>query len=106
MVNPAARDEIPEWSKKGPVSISNYDHRVRWHGQIKQWGDKWPMLRADGPTFRIWHEYFVHHLGGKPWAFQALESGRIKQMNIPEERPEWFDPSFVPSQTSRSTGEL
>ena len=90
-------DEIPEWAKKGPVTLRNYDYRVMWHGQTKKWGDGWPMLKFGASNFPVWHEYFYCHLGGFPWCFQALLDGKIKQMNIPEARPEWFDPSFVPS---------
>lgn len=95
-------DQIPEWAKQGVVDLKNYDLRVLWHGQTRGWGDNWPMLTLASPFFGLWHEYFGRHLGGFPWAFSALLSGRIKQMNVPESRPEHFDPSFSPTAGYRA----
>lgn len=44
-----------------------------------------------------WHEYFDVHIAGRPWAFKALLDASIALMTVPEQMPQWFDPSFTPN---------
>lgn len=88
---------MPDWAKRGAVSVRNYDHRAMQYGLDKQWKDSWPTIAIGGEGFREWFEYFARHLGGMPWAFQALLMREIAQMNMPEMLPQHFDPSFTPT---------
>lgn len=49
----------------------------------------------------VWHEYFAGHLGGFPWAMRALLAREIWGMTVPEQLPQWFDPSFTPDARYR-----
>ena len=94
--------EIPEWAKTGPITLTNYDLRAEAYGaKVKQWGDSWPFLSHDKDTKptaneKLWADYFWEHLGGYPPSFQIFRDGTIRYYNVPDERPEVFDPSYRP----------
>jgi hypothetical protein len=84
----------------GNITLQNYDKRMEIHGKaIKQWGDEWPFLSRD-PNIpstaneAAWHEYFRNHLGGFPKTYQLYKNGHIRYLNMPEELPENFDPTY------------
>ncbi len=56
-----------------------------------------PTITRESQEFAIWRDYFDRHLDGRPWCFKALAGGTIAEMTIPEQFPQWFDPSFSPS---------
>jgi hypothetical protein len=83
-----------------PISLKNYDKRMLWYGTvIKKWGNEWPVLSHD-PNIpstaneTAWHEYFRNHLGGFPPAYRLFRDGKITFLNMPEELPENFDPTY------------
>lgn len=39
--------------------------------------------------------YFWDHLGGFPPTAQLFRNDTIRYLNVPEDRPEVFDPSYV-----------
>ena len=94
--------EIPDWAKKGPVTLRNFDLRVEWYGaKIKQWGDNWPFLSniREYPTTAdqaAWERYFLEVLGAYPPSYRLFKRGVIRAYNLPEATPELFDPSFDP----------
>lgn len=55
-----------------------------------------PTLSRDTPEFMEWWEYYDRHLGKVPITFQMFIDGQSKGYTVPEDRPEWFDPSFHP----------
>jgi len=88
----------------GSISLNNYDQRMQFHGKaIKMWGDEWPILSHD-PTIpstaneQAWHQYFRDHLGGFPKTYQLYKNGDIRYLNMPEELPENFDPTYKPTR--------
>lgn len=89
--------EIPEWAKAGEIGLRNYDLRVEAHNAERsaKRGGSHPIITRKSTEFRLWHEYFARHLGGFPWAFQALLDEKIESMTLPEQEPQWFDPSFA-----------
>ena len=98
--HPRKFGEIPDWAKKGPVTLRNYDLRCEWYGaKIKQWGDNWPFLSKD-PDFSstadeaAWERYFLKWLHGFPPSYQLYRRGVIKYYNLPEARPELFEPAY------------
>ena len=94
--------DIPAWAQVGPISLKNYDLRAEWDGaKVKQWGDSWPFLSHDPDTRatadeEAWMSYFWDHLGGLPLSAEIFRTDVIRFLNVPEERPEIFDPSYVP----------
>jgi hypothetical protein len=95
-------DKIPDWVKKGSVTLRNYDLRAFWFGRdIKQWGDDWPLLsrnpdEAESTADELaWELYFRDHLGGFPGSFKLYRDGVIDIWNAPDLRPEpEFDPTY------------
>lgn len=96
---------IPEWAKTGPIGLRNYPYRAEQHCSVQ--GQKrnglHPTITHNGPDFPLWHQYFERHLGGRPTAFEMLLSQAINEMTVPEPVPQWFDPSFVPDPTWKSS---
>jgi hypothetical protein len=92
--------EIPQEEKTAQISLSNYNLRAEWHGKNKS-ATTYPTITIGSQWFPAWHEYFAKHLGGFPWAMRALMERKIQVMTVPEERPEWFDPSFTPDPRYR-----
>ena len=92
--------EIPAWAQTGPITLTNYDLRAEAYGvKVKQWGESWPFLShepSEPPTANedAWSRYFWEHLGGYPKSFQLFRGGQIRYFNVPDERPELFDPSY------------
>jgi hypothetical protein len=94
-------EKMPDWVKKGPVTLRNYDLRAIWFGgEIKQWGDEWPFLtRQEDLTSTAdegeWDAYFRDHLGGFPPSYRLFRDGIIKHWNAPDIAPgPEFDPSW------------
>mgnify|MGYP001613941793 CR=1 FL=1 len=95
--------KIPEWAKKGPISLKNYDYRVEQHNASHsvERGGEHPIISLDSHEFPLWHEYFTSHLGGLPWAMRAVINKEIWSMTVPEKIPQWFDSSFIPNPKYR-----
>lgn len=95
---------VPEASKTGPVSLLNYHFRAEMHcaGKGKDRADNHPTLTRDAPDFHTWQQYFEQHLGGRPIGFRMLMAGEISELTVPEQVPQWFDPSFEPDPKWRS----
>jgi hypothetical protein len=92
---------IPEWAKKGPINLNNYDLRAEMHGIMKEWGEHWPFLSHDDqcpPTADEgeWDRYFRDHLGGFPPTFRMYRDGAVRYLNMPEADPQDFDTSYRP----------
>jgi hypothetical protein len=93
--------ENPDWAKKGPIDLRNYELRAEWYGAtIKQWGDNWPFLSCDPnvpPTADepAWERYFLRHLEGYPRTFGMFKAGLFRYLNMPEHTPQLFDPSYM-----------
>jgi len=87
----------------GPISLKNYDYRVEQHNyqHSVERGGEHPTISLDSPDFPVWHEYFEVHLGGLPWAMNAIINKEIWSMTVPEKLPQWFDISFVPNPKYR-----
>src|SRR5262245_15143506 len=96
----AKQTSIPEWAKKGAVSVKSYDLRVLWYGiEVKQWGDHWPFLSRDpelpgSADEGAWDAYFRDHLGGFSPSYRLYRDGVVGHLNVPEVRPELFDPTY------------
>jgi hypothetical protein len=56
-----------------------------------------PVITHESKEFVVWQEYFDRWLGGRPKAFAMLCDGSIREMTVPEQVPQWFDTSFVPT---------
>jgi hypothetical protein len=91
---------IPDWAKLGPIGVNNYSYRAEWHCYLQKLAGKrdggHPTIKLDSPNFKTWQEYFDHHIGGRPKAFQMLVDTSIREMTVPEELPQHFDSSFKP----------
>lgn len=94
--------EIPDWAKTGPITLMNYDLRMEWYGaKVKMWGNEWPFLSHD-PDVKstanedAWMSYFWDHLGGFPPSAKTFRDGVIRYLNVPESKPDFFDPSYAP----------
>ncbi len=87
----------------GPISLKNYDYRVEQHNALHsaERGGEHSYITLGSPDFPVWHEYFTSHLGGLPWAMQAVIDKEIWSMTLPEKLPQWFDPSFIPNPKYR-----
>lgn len=87
----------------GPISLKNYNYRVEQHNaeHSSKRGGEHPTIALDSPEFPLWHEYFTSHLGGLPWAMNAIINKEIWSMTVPEKIPQWFDPSFEPNPKYR-----
>ena len=61
-------DKIPDWVKKGNVTLQNYDLRALWYGrEVKAWSDNWPFLSHKSEYQSTaddlaWELYFRDHL--------------------------------------------
>jgi hypothetical protein len=98
---------IPDWAMKGPIDLRNYNYRAEKHcaGFSAKRAGEHPTITRDSKNFMVWREYFERYLGGRPWAFKALLDGRIQSMTLPEELPQWFDPTFTATPGWRPAGE-
>lgn len=68
---------------------------------MKQWKDNWPFLSNDPEVQATadkdkWELYFRDHLGGFPASYVLFRDGVIRYLNMPEAKPETFDPTYVP----------
>lgn len=91
--------EIPDWAKKGDITLENYDLRVEQYGVAARWEDNWPFLsRIDHYPSTAdegeWDLYFRDVLGGFPKTYQLYRDGVINALNLPEKHPGNFDPRF------------
>lgn len=89
--------------KTNNITVNNYDERMKTHGTKMQWGDNWPFLSknpAIPPTAneQAWHQYFRDHLGGFPKTYRLYKDSIIQYLNMPEELPENFDPTYKPQR--------
>jgi len=71
---------------------------------VKQWGNNWPFLSHNPDMVstadeEAWMAYFWDHLGGYPATAKLFREGAIRYLNVPEARPELFDPSYVGGRT-------
>ncbi len=75
------------------ITLKNYDEMAMKFAKAS--GEtEFPTMAKDSPECVAWGKYFDNHLGGRPGAYKALISERIKLMTIPTQWPEWFDPSY------------
>lgn len=90
---------IPEWAKTGVIDVKNYHFRAEAHAARKsqERGGVHPTISLDSSDFQLWRRYFDVHLGGRPCVFRMLVDKAISEMTLPEQVPQWFDPSFDPS---------
>lgn len=96
---------IPEWAQTGPISLRNYPFRVELHCSTKTGAraGSHPTIMLESAEFPGWQQYFEQHLGGRPTAFKMLLGHSIEHMSVPEQVPQWFDPSFEPDPRWRSS---
>jgi hypothetical protein len=93
----------------GPITVKNYDQRMEAYGLKMGWEDNWPFLSRD-PMIEgtadqgAWDLYFRDHLGGFPPTYRLFRDGVIRYLNMPEERPELFDPTYDPKLPFRRPG--
>lgn len=92
--------EMPLWARVGPIDLRNYNYRAEKHcaDRSNDRGGKHPTITLMSPELPFWRKYFEHWLGGHPWAFQRLLDAQIAEMTVPEQEPQWFDPSFDPQR--------
>jgi hypothetical protein len=91
--------EVPEWSKTGPIDQANYGYRAELHCLEKSAQRKGahPTIKIDTDDFPVWRQYFEAHLGFVPVVMQAMllnPTDKTREMTVPEQLPQWFDPSF------------
>lgn len=55
-----------------------------------------PTIERGTPEYLEWKAYFERHLGGLPFVFRRLMQGEQQSMTMPEQHPQWFDPSWQP----------
>ena len=90
----------------GPITAKNFDERMKVYGMRMNWEDNWPFLSRD-PNLEgtadkaAWELYFRDHLGDFPPTYRLFRDGVIRYLNVPEERPELFDPSYQPAGIKR-----
>lgn len=89
---------MPDWAKTGPIDVRNYSFRAEAHCALKsaERTGIHPVITLDSGEFPAWQEYFDRHLGGRPKAFAMMLDATIREMTVPEQVPQWFDPSFAP----------
>lgn len=87
---------MPPWAKTGPIDLRNYNYRAEAHcaDRSKDRDGLHPTISLESAELPAWSQYFERHLGGHPRAFQLLLDGTIVEMTLPEQEPQWFDPSF------------
>ncbi len=98
--------QIPQDKWQGAVSLKNYSYRAEAHAASKsdeRKGEHPYVLHPEDPdtteftpSFLEWERYFREHLGGYPAAFKLLMDKGAKCFVVPEMKPEWFDPTWVP----------
>jgi hypothetical protein len=96
---------ILEWAKAGPIDAKNYSLRAEAHCKLQSPAreGEHPVITLQSREFPAWQEYFERHLGGRPMAFRMLLDGSIREMTVPEQVPQWFDPSFAPDARWRTS---
>lgn len=77
-----------------PITLENYNERAHKFA-VESGNMAFPTITPETPECKAWERYFDLHLGGRPWAYQALMSGQIQAMTVPTQWPEWFDQSFT-----------
>lgn len=89
---------MPEWAANGPIDSKNYAFRAERHCRDKssQRQGAHPVITRESKEFPLWEQFFDGWLGGRPLSFEMLVDATIKEMTVPEQVPQWFDPSFVP----------
>lgn len=86
----------------GPITAKNYDQRMQAYGIKMALEDNWPFLSrdpnipatADEPA---WDIYFRDHLKEFPPTYRLYRKGVIRYLNVPEAKPELFDPNYRPA---------
>lgn len=80
------------------ITLQNYDEKALQFAKASGLTE-FPTISPGAPECTAWERYFRSHLGGVPHAFRMLMSGQIQAMTVPTQWPEWFDLTFVGSQT-------
>jgi len=96
--------EIPTWAMGGNVNLRNYDLRAEFYMKTRSDAGRkdtpylrLPHLRSDDEVvgdFPGWMQYFMRHLGGYPRTVRMWLEGGLPALNVPEDKPEAFDPMF------------
>jgi hypothetical protein len=86
--------EIPSWAKHGPVTLANYSFRAELYCKLAGRKEH-PTIELGTTECELWRSYYQYHLGGYPQAMWMLVQNQIKEMTVPEEDPELFDPSWI-----------
>jgi len=96
------------WAKTGAVTLENYDLRAEWIMSLASKGgnSEHSYLRLPGKCaedevvgdFWGWLEYWLHFLGGLPRQPRMFIEGYLGALNVPNEKPEDFDPPFQRSK--------
>jgi hypothetical protein len=85
-------DKIPDWVKKGSVTLRNYELRAFWFGRdIKSWGDSWPLLsrnpdEAEGTADELaWELSAPHSADDCACAFMTIVANarQTKRVTVP-----------------------
>jgi hypothetical protein len=98
---------IPYRPKPKPVVVTgnervtslNYDAMALKFAQSSGLSE-FPVIVPGTPEWIAWQRYFDGHLRWQPWIFKAIASGQKTQMTVPTQWPEWFDSSFVGSESA------
>ncbi len=61
---------------------------------------EFPTISLGSPACVAWGKYFDLYLKGRPWAYRALIAGTIKEMTVPTQWPEWFDPAYAAAKAA------
>lgn len=90
---------MPHWAKTGAIDHRNFVYRASAHCALKssERGGEHPYITLDSASLPVWQEYFERHLGGHPVAFKTMLGKQTHAFTLPEELPQFFDPSFTPT---------
>jgi hypothetical protein len=91
---------MPEWARAGPISGKNYSFRAEAYcaanSALRE--GQHPTINRDSPEFPLWQEYFDRWLQHRPTVFRMLLEAGDREMTVPAQLPQWFDPSFAPTK--------
>lgn len=92
-IETARRKLVPQPPSPPTEPITSKNFFLRGMAHIQANNSAVPAT-VGSPTHKAWATYFRDHLCWTPWFLTALETGQIREMTLPAQWPEWFDPDY------------
>lgn len=90
---------ITELQNQRAITPKNFAAKALQHAKLS--GEtEFPTITLGSPACVAWEKYFDQFLRGRPWAYRALIAGTIKEMTVPTQWPEWFDPAYAAAKAA------